>query len=452
MLILCLYFVGNMAGPVRAQQALWIEDLGICNTSSIQVPVWFYNGSTTLNTVEFHLGFDDSLLSFVDVTPADITADWDTMSGVESGPGDLTVTAAAGTGSPVMVYTEDILVYVIFTCTACVPGSTSWLNLSLPGGDLTGFSTINGSFTWYDNCGISLPDLTGCTDPMQYPVSLANTAPVNDLVIEIQYDPAMMSYNTFTQTGAFTADWVYFTCFEQTGSPGTIVILGSTAYGGTPIPAAASGDLVQLIFDITCSGCQENDMSSLIFTNLDGDLSDYTSTGGSFTYQCGTPGPDTLLVGDVTAAPPQTVYLPISLDNSPNAVGAFGLDLTFCTDMLRFDGCAPGDLTASFEMIDGFESSSGIVTVGGYDETAIPAGSSGTIAVLEFTITCYDCQNNDTCVLQAMNLVDDIEHWETRDGTFTFYAPVVPAVSGLGLGLLLGWPLCRLIYNKKRRK
>lgn len=423
--------------PVGAQQAVWIQDLGICNTSSIQVPVWFYNAGTTIDDFDIHLGFDNSLLAFVDVTPADVSADWDTLNGAESTPGELTITGSAGTGTPVFVYTEDILFYANFTCAACVPGSYSDLILTLPGGDLTGFTTANGSFTWYDNCGISLPDLTGCMDPVQYSVALSNTNPVDDLSFQIQYDPAMLSFDAFSQAATLTADWVYFTCFEITGSPGTLQIVGSTSYGGTVIPAASSGNLVDLSFQITCDDCAENDMSPLSFTSLDGDLADYTATDGSFTYQCGAPGPDALIIGDVAAAPPQTVYIPVSFDNSPNTVDAFGFDVFFCTDMLRFDGCSSGDLTAAFEIVDGFEASPGIITVGGYSENPIPSGSTGTVAVLEFTITCFGCENDDFCVLQASNLVDDIEHWETGDGTFTFHTPVLPVLSGVWLILLL---------------
>ena len=76
---------------VQGQDVIWIEDFGVCNTTSIQVPIWFFNDSSTLDTIGFRISFDDSLLTFTGITPSDITTDWEFL-GDSFAPGEINVT------------------------------------------------------------------------------------------------------------------------------------------------------------------------------------------------------------------------------------------------------------------------------------------------------------------------------------------------------------------------
>ncbi|MBN1296372.1 hypothetical protein JXA80_06300 [bacterium] len=437
--------------PSQAQQVIWIETMGICNTASIQIPVHGFTGSTLVNDLGFTVTFDSSLLSFSGIAPSGRTADWDSVMGTESVPGQVVITASAGTlGTPIPAYTRDRLLTMDFTCAACNPGSSSTFVFSALTGDIAAYTATDGAFTWYDGCGVTLPAVTGCIDPVSVMVTLVDSNPVDDFYMEITYDPTMLSFMSVSQTGTLTDDWVYFIGFEVSGAPGTVILIGSTQYGGSPIPGGTGGNLAELLFAVTCSTCNENDQSTIAFADLSGDVVDHIGTNGTFTYQCGTPGSDTLVIGNTSGGPSAHVLVPISFDTSPDAVDAFGLDVPFCTDMLAFNGCMAGDLTGTFTLLDGYEATPGIITIGGYDVNPIPAGSSGTVAILDFTVTCYTCLNNDTCTLQATNLVDDIVNWETGEGIFTYIAPVLPVTDRCGRVVLIVVVSALMIASRRR--
>jgi len=453
LLVLLAGCVFVFPATVDAQDTIWIEDFGICNSSTIQIPVWSYNETALLSTMGLNLAFDDSLLTFVDITAGISIADWPTLTCTESAPGDLTIYGTTGgTGTAVPQYTEDVLFYVNFTCTSCTAGDTSTFLFSLLTDDLVGYTTTDGSFTWYDNCGLSVSSASGCINPVQITVSLSNTNPVDSIHLTLDYDTSMLEYVSAAPTD-LTSDWIFITGFEVTGSEGVIVIAGSTAYGGTPIAPASSGDLVDLTFNVTCSGCVEDATSSLTVSSTGEDLAYYTTSDGLFTYHCGTPGPAAIIVGDGSGLHLDIVTIPVLFDNSPNDVDAFLFDLIYDSDALTFNDFSRGDLTAGFSEsnVGANVTSTGVLTIGGYDTTAIPAGSTGTLIFLEFEVNCSSCSPYETSNLEATNLQDDLLNWETDNGTFTFLPPPpIPSMGFWGIGLLL-IGISVLTGNKRKR-
>lgn len=416
---------------VAAQDTIRAEDFSICNTMDIVVPVWFYNETSTIDAVGFQLSFDDSMIAYASIAATDATSGW-TFNGSATG-GNLTVT---GSGTAVSQYTEDVLCNISFTCVSCATGYSSALSFSSLTQDLTGYTSTDGSVTWYNGCGISISDEVGFLDPVDITISVEYTNTVEDFILHVGFDPTMLEFVSGAPTG-LTADWALLTAFEPAGSPGTVMIVGTTEYMGTPLLPGSTGDIVTLTFNVTCDSCDNNDSSAITVDQMEGDLAHYLTTDGSFTYQSGTGQPQLFVEGVFGAVHGHLATTVIKFNNSPVDVDAFGFDLTFCPDMMNSITVSPGPLTAGFESFDWNESSPGVLTIGGFDPDpadAIPAGSTGIIAII-------DCVANEaggyTCDLVPSNLTDDIEGWTTFSGIFSIMYPWIPSMSSIGLVLTL---------------
>lgn len=119
-----------------------------------------------------------------------------------------------------------------------------------------------------------------------------------------------------------------------------------------------------------------------------------------------------------------TVEVRISILGNTSEIKAFGLDVSYDKTMFADVSVAKGSLTGSWAFVTGSEIPPG-VRVGGFagdPNLAIPVGSSGTIAVLRFNVTCAACANGQQSQLCMSNFTDDIIGMMIAPGcaTFTF--------------------------------
>ncbi len=430
----CL-LVALLAGPVMAQtDQIWVEDVDRCNIMDFQIPIWIFNNSGEVDLFSLDMTYDNVNLNFVDITPTGLTSGW--VVGTEISPGVIQVGGTTVT-SPIPQYTEGILVFVNFTCASCVHGTTGTFSISNLQDDLIGYTATDGAYSYSAGCGISADFVVGCNGTVQTTVSLASTNDVDEFSFNLTYDTGMLSFQSCSQSGLLADDWVFFMCNEPVGNPGVLTINGSTTYGGTPVTAGSTGDLVVLDFLITCSGCQEDDVAPLEISGLDYDLTGYSASDGSFRYHCGDPGPATLVAGDIRGTTSDTLQLPIYFLDSPNPVDAMGFTVDYCTDMLQYTGFSAGSLTTGFDYFECTESSPGTILFGGFDDAVIPAGSSGEVLLLNFTVTCGSCVQDDVCTLTIDNQVDDVAFWQPDSGSFIFGIFPIPTTGGIGITILM---------------
>lgn len=106
----------------------------------------------------------------------------------------------------------------------------------------------------------------------------------------------------------------------------------------------------------------------------------------------------------------------VTLDSSPNDVAAFGFEVQYDLNVLRFKGCSAGYLSNGFDFFDGNNVSPGIVRVGGFTAIAgkIIQGESGPLVSLTFEVV-----GHDDCQIRIAELKDHIKDWSTRPGYFT---------------------------------
>ncbi|MBN1999206.1 hypothetical protein JW935_16730 [candidate division KSB1 bacterium] len=113
-----------------------------------------------------------------------------------------------------------------------------------------------------------------------------------------------------------------------------------------------------------------------------------------------------------------TVEVLIHKNNKP--LHSFGFELAFNPEHLIFDSIQKGTLTGDWIQVDGAESSTGVVRVGGYHSQPIPAGSDGCIAKVLFRVGCSGCTTRDQSSLSFIKLLDDIAGMNVCGGFFEY--------------------------------
>jgi Viral BACON domain/Cohesin domain len=116
-----------------------------------------------------------------------------------------------------------------------------------------------------------------------------------------------------------------------------------------------------------------------------------------------------------------TVSFPVSISGNSKAIAAFGLQLTFDTAMFQYVGTSAGGLTGGWT-VGGNESSPGTVTIGGFagGGSPVPAGSSGTIAIVTLKVTGGTYSDGKQSVVAIRSYGDDISGMKPEPATTTF--------------------------------
>ncbi|MFP4082230.1 MAG: BACON domain-containing protein [Candidatus Aminicenantes bacterium] len=115
------------------------------------------------------------------------------------------------------------------------------------------------------------------------------------------------------------------------------------------------------------------------------------------------------------------VTVTISIKGNTSEIKAFGLDLTYDSNMFKYQSFNNGSLTGSWSGVDANEVSAGKVKVGGWGGTAsIPKGSSGSLIEIKLKVTCSGCSSGQTSDICISKFTDDIKGMTTAPGCVTF--------------------------------
>lgn len=98
-------------------------------------------------------------------------------------------------------------------------------------------------------------------------------------------------------------------------------------------------------------------------------------------------------------------WLDVAVDSNPGAIGAAGFDLNFDPRHMSFANAVNSD--GSFSA-SASEVQPGRVRVGGFSSPAIPAGFSGSLLQLLFTVDCDTCLAGEQSDIFVSDLVDDL--------------------------------------------
>lgn len=118
------------------------------------------------------------------------------------------------------------------------------------------------------------------------------------------------------------------------------------------------------------------------------------------------------------------LVVPVSIDQNPTGITAFGLDMVYDTSMFSFQSVDRGRLTTDWYAVAGNEISPGNVRLGGFAGAAneIVQGSAGSIALISMEVTCSGCSNGQQGQLCIDNYVDHISQLTPMPycATFTY--------------------------------
>jgi Viral BACON domain len=118
-----------------------------------------------------------------------------------------------------------------------------------------------------------------------------------------------------------------------------------------------------------------------------------------------------------------TVSIPIYIKGNLAAIEAFGLELTFDTNMFAYGNTKKGSLTGNWAFVDG-SASGGVVTVGGLKGagSTIPTGSTGSIAIVTLNVVGTGFSDGYVSQVTIRSYSDDISGMtpQPTSATFTF--------------------------------
>ena len=114
------------------------------------------------------------------------------------------------------------------------------------------------------------------------------------------------------------------------------------------------------------------------------------------------------------------VAITISIKGNLQEIYSFGLELTFDSGLFDYQSTGGGNLTGGWSVAGG--ESGGVVTVGGYagGGGAIPAGSSGSIAVVKLKVKGAGYSNGHHSQITIGSYSDDISGMQPQPATTTF--------------------------------
>jgi len=129
-------------------------------------------------------------------------------------------------------------------------------------------------------------------------------------------------------------------------------------------------------------------------------------------------------IGDVTAADGTTITVPLIINNAPNYVDVFALNVSFCSDNLTFTGCDfTGSLVDNFftrncDFIDVVGDTQDQILISGYEDdigAGLDQGTSGTLVNLTFEANCTP---GETCDFILSDLLNHFSGWTPGNGSF----------------------------------
>ncbi len=109
------------------------------------------------------------------------------------------------------------------------------------------------------------------------------------------------------------------------------------------------------------------------------------------------------------------VSFTVSINNAPNDLNDIQFDIQFDGSVLSFnDEFVKGELVTNFTSFDVNEISEGVLRVEGISTQPVPAGSTGVLVNIKFTVNA--CKQTS---LELVNLVIDLQGLSTKNGTLT---------------------------------
>ncbi|MDW7682451.1 MAG: FlgD immunoglobulin-like domain containing protein, partial [bacterium] len=118
----------------------------------------------------------------------------------------------------------------------------------------------------------------------------------------------------------------------------------------------------------------------------------------------------------VESASADEITVALEVD-AADGLQAFGLNVGYADDVLKFSHVNAGELTECWQALDGQESVAGVVSIGGFNDEALESASGGYLATITFKVLNADAQ---TVELWLFNPVNDFTAESLSRESFQF--------------------------------
>jgi hypothetical protein len=364
------------AGGAYAQVTMGIGSSTAKVGDTVNVPINVTN-FTNIGAISIKLGYTSAATKFVGITGA---------------PAGVTFTSNADA-------VNNVITLGWFDATASTPinlGTGVLVNIRVVYTGGTGAFTFNGPLSEIANsAGTAVPVtyLSGSVSPIALgmtigaaqgtmnstvtvPINVTNFTSVGAVSLKIQYDPAVVQFDSVANAPASMS-------FTKGTANGVITLGWFDATGNSPVTIAAGGKLLDLKFTY------KGGASALTFVGGQSEIA--SGTGGAFTVQYTngqvTPAPGqalTLNLPDVTLMAGSSTVIPLTVDKF-SAVGAISMKIQYNAAVLTFNNIsnpAVSGITTN--------ASNGVLTIAWFDATGntpltVGTTGSGKLADLNFT-------------------------------------------------------------------
>lgn len=123
-----------------------------------------------------------------------------------------------------------------------------------------------------------------------------------------------------------------------------------------------------------------------------------------------------------SGGPDTIITITISIRENSREMRAFGLVMSFDSQMFKFQSVGKGGLTGSWAMVDGNETGTGSLTIGGYvgSGSSVPAQSNGSIVEVKMKVTGGTYPDGQQSQISMQSYTDDLAGFSPEPASTTF--------------------------------
>lgn len=307
---------------------LLVTDISGSTGSTVTAEVRIKGNTIPIDAFGFDLNFNTNHLQFIQVDKGELTSQWMQVSGSQSTPGIIKVGGFHTTAIP--INSTGTVAKIVFnvTCSGCGECSQSHLMLANMIDDFANMSGYCGVYGFGSACVRGDVNMDGSITP-------GDALCAFNIYLNNQIPPAG---ECNTPCALFSAD---ANC-DGTVTPGDALIIFEHFLNGTPIHCPT-----------------------------------LAKTPGAFS--------PALSIQNAIGESGEIIRIPIRIDN-PKGMAAFGMDLRYPANLLQFAGVERTGLTQDWLELNGQESETGIIRLGGFHTTAIAKDQSDVLAEVIFMV------------------------------------------------------------------
>jgi hypothetical protein len=337
------------------------DEVNVAPGGDITLPIRIANAPNLVSSLGFEVTYDSSALTFTGSTRGDLTTGFDFFDANSTTPGTIVVGGFEAGSDNIAAGASGIVVNLNFTAEASCTGNQC-IEITITG-------LVDNISTWQ-----TCPGKVCCI----------SCVPSTEVCDGVDNDCDGQTDENLTQT---CDTGLYGVCADGT-------------------QACSGGSWNSCVQDNTQSDEVCDDLDNNCDGKVDEDVADCEK--------------DIYIPYDQIGVEGNTLTVPVIINNAPNDVASYGVDVVFDNTKLSYQGC---DITGT--LVENFTQSGcslagdnqDKVRVGGFDVgDGFAAGTSGALVNINFNVV--SCTSGENSLFELQYLIDHLAGWTSRDGSF----------------------------------